>query len=319
MIKNNKVGQRVQLPKHSRPAYTRTVQVGEEGKLIDFLTSVMLKDRSRTTIKQVLHDRLISVGGVATTQFDTLLAVGDVVALHATPLPKELTHPEVKILWQDDDLILIYKSAGVPTVASGIERDKTALQIVSEHLKKFNPRAKVYLLNRLDKDSSGYVLMAKSEAMQALMSKDWEQYVPMQTFAVLAEGIMTSDEGELNPPTESYEQVATKLKGRRRKGPSSTDGVAEAGYAHYRVIARGKGASLLICNLQSGRNNRLRKQLAQLKHPIWGDFRAGSTHKMQGRVALEGIAFALVHPKTGQRIEESRPVPALFRNLLKQS
>lgn len=302
-----------------RPHFTFVVEA-EETTLMAFLIGHALRDRSRTTIKQLLHDRFISVNGEPTTQFDTLLRRGDVVVLHPAPLPERLRHPLVDILWQDEELILVHKAAGIPTVASGQERDKTLIQLLSEHLKKFNPRAKVYLLNRIDKDSAGFVLMAKSERLQAEMTEHWDKYVPTQIFAVAIEGEMSEGEGYLAPPRADQEAKGKDKKSAKylRKGGDETPSEEGHGLAYYRVISKTSTASLLVVELKSGRNNRLRKQFASLRRPIIGDWRAGSPRRDLGRVALETIAISLVHPTTGKQYHFDQPIPAQMRKWMRQ-
>ncbi|MDO4692307.1 MAG: pseudouridine synthase [Porphyromonadaceae bacterium] len=315
MSTNNKNQKQVRLPRALRPHFTFEVDRDEEIKLLDFLTEYALKDRSRTTVKQLLHDRFISVNEEPTTQFDRMLCRGDKVVLHPTPLPAKLTHPLVDILWQDDELIMIHKGAGIPTVSSGMERDRTAMQIISEHLKKFNPRAKVFLLNRVDKDSAGFVLMAKSAELQAEITEHWEDYILSQTFAVAIEGEPREAEGNLAPPSDDKD---LRHKSKRMTDKRQSEGRDQAGLAHYRLVSNTPVGSLLIVELKSGRNNRLRKQFAALKTPILGDWRNGSRRKDLGRVALETIAFSFVHPATGKRYDFDQPIPTEFRKWLRQ-
>lgn len=307
--KNSKVPVRRRAGVHRQWAVEGTDQ-----GLLDYLVQVALADRSRTTVKQLLKDRFISVNGVPTTQFDQPLNAGDVVALHPMPLPTELRHEQVEILWQDEDLVMLYKDAGIPTVASGEERDMTALRLVSDHLKKFDPRAKVYLLNRVDKDSSGFVLFAKSKALQEEMTENWSRYVCRQQFAVAVEGGTIMPDGILLPPVPKEDDKNPKRNARSPK--ISGKGREQAGTARYRCLKTTEVGSLLSIDLQEGRNNRLRKQLAAIKCPIIGDWRAGSTIRNLGRVALEGTAFSFIHPTTGERHDFERPISPRLRKCL---
>lgn len=308
----------VQQRRTPRPHFTFVVEV-DETTLMQFLTEYALRDRSRTTVKQLLKDRFISVNEEPTTQFDAPLKRGDSVVLHPAPLPEKLNHSQVDILWQDDELILVHKAAGIPTVASGQERDRTLMQILSEHLKKFNPRAKVYLLNRIDKDSAGFVLMAKSEALQAEMTEQWDKYIKNQTFAVAIEGVMSEQEGYLSPPAGEDKEMSQRGKTPLSKRKVRQSSEAEVyGLAHYRVISQTEGGSILVVELKSGRNNRLRKQFAALKRPIIGDWRNGSSRKDIGCVALETITFSFVHPKTGKQYNFEQGIPPQMRKWLKQ-
>lgn len=298
------------MPRRRRPGHTFVVQEGEQEQgLLAYLVQYALKEKSRTTVKQLLADRFCSVNGEATTKWDYELHVGDQVMLHPMPLPKDLVHKQVEIIWQDEHLVLIHKSAGIPTVASGEERDETAMQVVSAHLKKFDPRAKVFLLNRIDKDSSGFVLMAKTPQLQKDMTEHWSRYVLRQQFALVAEGQLREAEGYLAPPSQEDKD--------KRKPSQRVQGRETAGQARYRVLSQSEHAALVVVELLSGRNNRLRRQFAEMKRPIMGDWRNGSAYKSLGMVALEAMAFGFVHPITGKRYDFDQPIPGRFRQLVK--
>ena len=191
--------ERVVVPGNRKPLLRLHVGEGHPTTLLSFLIEA-LPDKSRTTIKQLLHDRFISIGLEATTQFDAPLQIGDTVNIHPAPLPKTLTHKQIDILYQDEYLLVIHKDAGLPTVASGGEKDKTALRLLSEHRKSFNPQAKVFHINRLDKDCAGFVVFAKSAELQRELSDNWQQYVRQQLFVAVLEGRPREDEGVLMPP-----------------------------------------------------------------------------------------------------------------------
>lgn len=305
----NKKTNGLKMPRVARPAHTYIVAEGQtEGGLLAYLVAHALKEKSRTTIKQLLGDRYFSVNDQPTTQWDYALSVGDKVVLHPMPLPKELSHKQVDILWQDEHLVLIHKAAGIPTVSSGEERDQTAMQVVSAHLKKFNPRAKVFLLNRIDKDSAGFVLMAKTPALQEEMSEHWSRYVVRQQFVAIVEGQMRDEEGYLAPPAEKEEKGRTPS--RRVQGRET------AGQARYKVLKQTDIAALVVVELLSGRNNRLRRQFSEMRKPIMGDWRNGSARKDLGYVALDSMAFAFVHPITGKRYDFDQPIAGGLRRLL---
>ncbi len=301
---------KVNLPRRLRPNHNFTV-AQEEIKLLDYLVTDALKEKSRTTVKQLLHDRYISVNGTATTKHNLELKKGDKVTLHPLPLPTELNHPLIEVLWQDEDLVLFYKKVGIPTVSSGEEKDTTAMQVLSEHLKKFNPRAKVFLLNRIDKDSSGYVLMAKSRKLQEEMTENWNKYVYKQMFVVAIEGFMPAEEGILEAPKPK--EVKDK-KGRKMSNKAQERNTA--GRAEYRVLQTTATGSLVSLTLLNGRNNRLRKQFAQQKTPIIGDWRNGSAFDKLGRVALDSKSIVFKHPKTGELHSFNRPIAGVFRQWL---
>lgn len=283
--------------------------VREEDILMNFLQNIAMKDQSRTTVKQVLRDRYISVNDIAVSQFDHKLNVGDIVRINANPLPEDLHHPKIKILWQDEYFVMISKGVGVPTVASGNEKDRTALRIVSDHLKKYDAKTKIFLLNRLDKDSAGLVLFAKNTDIQRDFIQHWSSYVKKQEFLVAVEGLIEEKSGELKAP-EREANNEKKFSNAKKKFAMNRDPYGdEAGQATYRIIKEGDICSLLFINLEKGRNNQLRRQFAERGTPIAGDWRNGSTFKSLGHVALQGVRFQFMHPI--DRIERTFTMPEM--------
>lgn len=309
--------ERIQIAGQRRPLLRAVVD--EETTLMPYLQRA-LPDRSRTTIKQLLHDRFIAIGIEPTTQFDAPLKVGDQVNIHPAPLPKRLSHKQLNIVYQDEWLIVVRKEAGLPTVASGEEKDMTVLRLLSNHLKGFNARAKVYHVNRLDKDSVGYVVFALSKELQQELSTHWSSYVRKQLFALVLEGIPSDQEGMLQPPTlakDAEDGRDSKKRPHRGRTGESNEEDRSAGRASWRILSTGESRALISAEILSGRNNRLRRQWLAQRLPIVGDWRNGSGEKGLERVALEMTYLSFVHPKTGQLLEFKEPIPALFRRLLK--
>ncbi len=304
----------MQPPKSRSPRLRRqpdkVFEVREEDTLLPFLVR-MLKDNSRTSVKQILTRRQVSINGVPTTRHDAELKAGDRVIVHRTQLPEELRHPLVRIIWQDDYFVLVEKKAGVSTVASGVNKDRTALRIVSDHLKQYDPEVKIFMLNRLDKDSAGMVLFAKNKEVQGFVVDKWSKVVLEQRFVMAIEGEMPDAEGTLDPP-----RYQTSIKGKQSRIVAETPSVHSVGTARYKVIRRGAVCSLVEVTLLSGRNNQLRRQMGQLGIPIAGDWRQGSSFRHLDCLALQGTRFVFRHPETGDTQEYKLPLPKLFRRLI---
>ena len=308
--------ERISVP-GSRGKSLLRLRVSEDTTLLPFLLQA-LSDKSRTTVKQLLHDRFIAIGNEPTTQFDAPLKAGDIVQVHPAPLPKALHHTQLNVLYQDEWLVVVYKDAGLPTVASGEEKDKTVLRLLSEHLKSFNPLAKVYHVNRLDKDSAGIVVFAKSKELQQELSDHWGRYVRRQHFTAVVEGQLSPEQGTLTPPAPQEDPKGKKgLRTKKRAKASEEEQLSQAGLASYRVLSTSPKRSLVSIELLKGRNNKLRRQFAALHCPIVGDWRSGSSETELGRVALEGTHLTLTHPVTRQELDFRRPIPPLFRKLLR--
>ncbi|WP_373811739.1 pseudouridine synthase [Porphyromonas loveana] len=297
-------------PSRPRRAQDRIWTVDQADTLLPFLIR-MLTDNSRTTVKQYLTSRRVSVNAVPSTRHDTELKPGDKVVLHRVQLPEELRHPLVRIIWQDDYFILVEKKAGIPTVGSGIQKDRTALRIVSNHLKQYDPEVKVFMLNRLDRDSAGIILFAKTKRVQEYVVGRWPEVVPEQRFVMAVEGDMPAEEGLLAPPRHEDQS-----RGRRTQVVAEAPSGDSAGAARYKVIRKGAVCTLVEVTLLNGRNNQLRRQMGQLGIPIAGDWRQGSSFRHLDCLAIQGTRFVMRHPETGEEREYKLPLPKLFRQLM---
>ena len=122
--------------------------------------------RSRTTVKSYLAHRQVAVNGCITTQFDTPLAPGDRVEVDLGRVREGISHPKLRIVYEDDDLIVVEKRNGLLSVATDKQIMQTAYSILSEHVKQDDPRNKIFVLHRLDRETSGLMMFAKSEEVK---------------------------------------------------------------------------------------------------------------------------------------------------------
>lgn len=188
--------------KGSPRRYRRVVVQGtasEATTLMGILTQ-LLPESSRTTHKQYLRDRCIKVNGQVVSEHSVPIAVGDEVVVYSVGFAPVLDNTEVKVLWQDDWFILVQKEPGIPTIASKPGDKHTVYRIVADHYKSGDAREKIFLLNRLDRDTRGLILFARDREVQQEILDNWEKYILSQTFAALVEGALPEEKGEFAPP-----------------------------------------------------------------------------------------------------------------------
>ncbi|MDY6122517.1 MAG: pseudouridine synthase [Porphyromonas sp.] len=290
-----------------------------EVKLIDFLLEHM-PNKSRTTIKQLIRDRFVSVDQTAETLATRLLSRGQVVELHQRSLPDKIHHPLIEILYQDNDIVVCAKKAGISTVASGIDKQHTALRVLSTHLKKYNKDSKLFMLNRLDKDSGGIVLFAKNRDAQAYFTDHWSEIVKQQVYRAVVEGRPSADRGLLLKPQPDQKGQKKRVSAEiivsedRILSKESSESV---GVASYKVLKAGPFCSLLEIRLLSGRNNQIRRQMRQAGIPLAGDRHGGSVFPQLGEVALQCTKWVMRHPISGQEMIFTLRTSNLFSRLLK--
>lgn len=288
-------------------AEVASIVIREKGTLLPFLFA-HFAGRSKTTVKSYLSHRQVSVNGCITTQFDLPLEPGDRVEIDFGRAREAVAHPMLRIVYEDDDLIVIEKRNGLLSVATDKQIMRTAYSILSEHVKRQDPRNKIFVLHRLDRETSGLMMFAKSEAVKVRIQSRWEQTVVERKYFAVVEGLVSRESGMIS--TYLTESKALKVYVTDRE---------EGRIAHtgFRVLKRSKknDVTLLELELETGRKNQIRAHMEYIGHPIVGDKKYGSTRSSIGRVALHAGVLSFIHPTTGKRHDFSTPVPRKFTEL----
>jgi 23S rRNA pseudouridine1911/1915/1917 synthase len=245
----------------------------------------------------------VAVNGRVVTQFDHALAPGDTVAIR----PKGFAAPEtvlaggLRIRHEDADLLVIEKPAGLLSIATPAEPEKTAYVFLTEHVRRGNrqSRERVWIVHRLDRETSGLMIFAKNEAAQRKLQEGWE-HVEKKYLAVV-EGAPPAASDVL----DSYLDESDAFKVR-----TVSDG-DEGRHArtHYRVKKRGTATALVELTLETGRRHQIRVQLAEAGCPIVGDGRYGARTNPIRRLALHAGKLRFPHPVTGEEMRFESPLP----------
>lgn len=170
----------------SRAPRGRKVTVKEENTLLPFLFG-LLNEQSKSSVKALLAHGQISVNGTVTSQFNTPLAPGDEVLISYERGKVEFNNPLLTIVWEDDDLIVVNKKEGLLSVSSTRVKERTALHLLSEYVKKTDPRNKIFVLHRLDRDTSGLMMFAKNLQVQKALQSNWNSAITARTYVAVVE------------------------------------------------------------------------------------------------------------------------------------
>ena len=273
--------------------------VETETTLLPFLLEHM-KGLPRNSVKNLLPRRQVLVDGQPVTRHDHVLKPGATVELLAAGSKA----PPFPILYEDDRLLVIDKPAGLLSVASDKEKERTAYRAVSDYMKGKGGR--VFVIHRLDKDTSGVLLFAKSEEVKRAYQDNWDDLVRERTYLALVEGTPKSPEGTVR----SYlKETATHLVySVDRPGRSAKQAVT-----HYRLLARKGAYSLLQVSLDTGRKNQIRVHMKDLGLPVTGDKKYGASANPLGRLGLHAHVVRVVDPFTKKEMTFTAPAPKGFR------
>ena len=173
--------------KRSGSPKERCVTVKESNTLLPFLLET-LSEQSRTSIKGLLGHGQISVNGQVTRQFDTSLRPGDTVGIYYGKRREEWNNPLLKILWEDDDLIVVNKKEGLLSVSTERVKERTAYRLLSDYVKQTDPRNKIFILHRLDRDTSGIMMFAKNPETKERLQSNWNEMITRRIYMAVVEG-----------------------------------------------------------------------------------------------------------------------------------
>lgn len=213
------------------------------------------------------------------------------------------------ILYEDQDILVVEKVSGLLTMGSDRERVKTAYQHVTRYVKKGNvkSRNRVFIVHRLDKDTSGVLVFAKTEAAKIFLQTEWQKF--SKTYIAVVEGNLTEKEGII----ESYLTENSIHRVFSVKNPDKGK-FAKTG---YKVIRESKYFSMLQIKLFTGRKNQIRVHFSEHGHPVAGDRMYGIKGKGVKRLALHSSSLTILHPYSKKEMTFETNIPAFFKQLLK--
>lgn len=296
------------------------LRVSEPAGLMDFLISKM-GGMARSSVKQLLGQRRVKVGNAIQTRHDFKLKAGDIVTVSSGRGNSQLTHPKLRIVYEDDDLIVVNKQPGLITVpATPGSRETTALSILRAYVKKQNARAGVFVVHRLDRETSGLLVFARSEELQHYMREYWRELVTDRTYIALTEGILEPREGKITTWLTEDKRNAVVYS-------SPVDDGGDIAITNYKTLkttpplpegGREGAYSLVELHLETGRTNQIRVHLASKGCPVVGDRKYGHGNESSpiDRLCLHAKVLEFIHPVTEQKVRFESPVPKEFNRVL---
>lgn len=301
----NRTRPKVRTAKTKKP--TDTFTIDKAGSLLEYLTAA-LPQKSRNLLKAVLRDGQVRVNGKVVTRFDFPLNPRQRLEVQWEPAaPRQPLHG-LEIVFEDRDLIVVNKPAGLLTVATDKEKRRTAYAILSNYVKAEDPDNKIFIVHRLDRETSGLLLFARNETIKHRIQETWEQTIIQRTYVAVVEGEVTPEEGTIT----SWLAESKALKVYSSQNPQH----GQKSITHYRKLRGSEHYSLLQLNLETGRKHQIRVHLQDIGHPVVGDAKYGSKEKKPiGRLALHAQVLAFTHPKTGELCRFETPVPPRFMKL----
>jgi 23S rRNA pseudouridine1911/1915/1917 synthase len=256
---------------------------------------------SGRTIKQWLEAGRVQVNGRVVRRGDVEIVSGDQVRLGGTPPPPFPS--QLRLVHEDAHVVVVDKPAGLLTIATTKERDWTAYRLVADYLaarpETRHPRHPVFVVHRLDRETSGLLVFAKSPEVKAALQKQFAQRSVERVYVAVVEGRVRDDTGTLRHRLHEDRGLRVQV---------GRGGVGRDAVTHYRVLVRGAATTRLEIRLETGRRGQIRAQLAELGHPIVGDTAYGSPRDPLRRVCLHATRLGFLDVERGAvRFESTVP------------
>lgn len=277
----------------------KKIIVNEEKILLEFLKE-KLKDMSKNNVKNLLTKKRIKVNGKVITKHDYLLKLNDVIEIGNTEISTEFNN--IKIIYEDEHLIAVNKPSGLLTIANEKEKEKTLYNIVRNYMKEKNKFNKIFIVHRLDKDTSGVVLFAKNEKIKNLLQNNWNDITKRIYYAVV--------EGN----TKEKETLKSYLKENKNLETYSSN-TGDLAITKYEKIKSNNEYSLLKIEIKTGRKNQIRVQLSDIGNPIVGDNKYGRKNQKIKRMLLHAETLEILNPITNKKMIFQSPIPEIFNEI----
>ena len=209
---------------------------------------------------------------------------------------------KLDIIYEDKEFLVVNKPCKLLSIGTLKNKDNTLYHEVREYIRKKNQ--KVFIVNRLDKDTSGIVLFVKNEKLKLLLQEKWND-ISIRKYYAIVEGVLENKIGTLGNylfESKTLEVFVSK----NNKG--------KVAILDYEVIKENKNYSLLDIRIKTGRRNQIRCQLDYINHPIVGDKKYNSSSNPMGRLGLHAYYLKIIHPVNGREYEfEAKPDKSFFK------
>ena len=291
---------------------SRMLLVKGRGPLLAFLQA-QYPETKRTALKQLLRHRAVFVNGNPVTRHDHMLETKDrVVIERGAPTPvRKSTVVMPEIVFEDRHIIVINKPEGLLTIATDKETHRTAYRQVMAYVQEDRPHRgeRIFIVHRLDRDTSGLLVFARTEESKRTMQENWE--LAEKKYYAVVEGVPREAEGTIRSHLREHPKSL-----RMHSAPPSDE--SKLAITRYRTLRSSRHFALLEVKLETGRKNQIRAHLSEQKTPIVGDKKYDARSNPMKRVGLHAFYLAFVHPVSGKRLVFRTETPIEFDQLLNE-
>lgn len=280
--------------------------------LLDYLIA-QYPQAKMNTLRDMVASKRVRINGTPAKSLKQPVEEADTVEIGDAVGRSALLAHGVRVVYQDNDIAIIDKPAGLLTSTHETEPRPTAFEVIAGYYRNQNQKAVTYLVHRLDRDASGLLVFARTTAAYVKLKEMFAAHNLVRQYTAIVHGKMKKKAGTLKHLLYEGDDGIVRITGDARKGKEAL--------THYETIGTTKDFSRIRCTLETGRKHQIRVQFKTAGHPICGDVLYGTPEARAGqeppfRLALHATRLEFAHPRTGKPIAMHSPPPASFRKMV---
>ncbi len=290
-----------------------------EGTRVDMALSLTYEEKSRSFFQKLLESGNIEINGTVNESKKYKVKSGDIIKV-MMPEPKmlnaEAENIPLDIFYEDEDVLVVNKPKGMVVHPANGNENRTLVNAVMYHcgdsLSSINGIIRPGIVHRIDKDTSGLLMIAKNDKAHNCLAKQLAEHSSTRVYRAIVYNNFSEDEGTINKP------IGRDPKNRLKQAVTSTN--SKRAVTHYKVLERFGKFTLIEARLETGRTHQIRVHMAYMKHPLLGDMVYGPKKKVLGvdTQMLHAKVLGFKHPTTGEYMEFESPLPEEFEAVLKK-
>ena len=276
--------------------------VNKDSELLEYLYEHL--DMPKKRVKQYLVHGAVYVNEDRVTQYNYPLVAGMKIMIDTNS--KNSRNLPFSIIFEDDHLLVVNKPSGLLTIATEKEKERTLYHIVRDYVVSKNPHGRIFIVHRLDRDTSGIVLFAKDEKTKNQLQENWNEYVLLREYTAIVTGHPKEESGQI---VQYLKETKTNLVyvSPREDGKKAI--------TNYSVLKTSDKYSMLKVTIETGRKNQIRVAFASKKMPILGDKKYGEKSKVN-RLYLHANRLKLYYPVIKKEILFETSIPTEFKKMM---
>ena len=284
-----------------------------DGERIDAAVCRLCGTLSRSAVQKLIAEGAVTVGGSAVKKNQKTVSGDEITVCIPEVKPVDLAPQQIPldVVYEDDDVIVINKPKGLVVHPAAGHPDGTLVNALMYHcgssLSGIGGELRPGIVHRIDKDTSGLILAAKNDFAHTRLAAQLKDHTMARTYECIVFGNVREDSGTVDAPIGRSEKDRKKMAVTASGRPAVT---------HWEVLGRYRGYTHLRCRLETGRTHQIRVHLAYRGHPIVGDTVYGKAALGLSCQCLHAVSLTFLHPRTGERISLSCPLPQDFEQVL---